>query len=70
MGTNNNNNKRLSLPISRVEVPTAMKDEKPLALEVKPKRSNKLLEPPKKSRFQNGFFILDMPQEEFKSRAW
>jgi len=67
MGTNNN--KRLSLPISRV-VPTAIKDEKPLALEVKPKRSNKLLEPPKKSRFQNGFFILDMTQEEFKSRAW
>ncbi|KAG8810098.1 hypothetical protein FRC17_003092 [Serendipita sp. 399] len=36
----------------------------------KPWRSNKLLEPPKNSRFQGGFFILDMTQDEFKSRAW
>ncbi|KIM28985.1 hypothetical protein M408DRAFT_126273 [Serendipita vermifera MAFF 305830] len=36
----------------------------------KQKRSNVLLEPPKNNRFQNGFFILDMTQDEFKTRAW
>jgi hypothetical protein len=37
----------------------------------KPKgRSNILLEPPKNNRFQHGFFILDMTQDEFKTRAW
>jgi hypothetical protein len=37
----------------------------------KPKgRSNVLLAPPKNNRFQHGFFILDMTQDEFKTRAW
>lgn len=41
-------------------------------LEMKPKakRSNVLLEPPKNNRFANGFMVINMTQEEFKSRAW
>ncbi|PVF98307.1 hypothetical protein CPB86DRAFT_784939 [Serendipita vermifera] len=51
--------------MGKKDIPLRGLDEKP-----KPKRSNKLLEPPKNNRFQNGFFILDMTQDEFKSRAW
>ncbi|CAG7846723.1 SubName: Full=Uncharacterized protein {ECO:0000313/EMBL:CCA74242.1} [Serendipita indica DSM 11827] len=55
-----------SKTLDSVQKPKAVEPEsKP-----KPWRSSKLLEPPKNNRFQNGFFILDMTQDEFKSRAW
>jgi hypothetical protein len=47
-------------------------DSGELEMKTKPKlnRSNTLLEPPKNPRFANGFFMIDMTQEEFKTRAW
>ncbi|KAG8787757.1 hypothetical protein FRC15_007911 [Serendipita sp. 397] len=62
-------------PKSRDEKPPspqgiATEQRRPSETKPKPWRSNKLLEPPKNSRFQGGFFILDMTQDEFKTRAW
>lgn len=45
-------------------------DEQCLEVKQKSRRSTKLLEPPKNNRFQNGSFVLNMTQEEFKTRAW